>query len=71
MKRHALPHTSLPARPHLQGLFPQDHRVCKAFIRHKDIMLSPSVLRMHGIPYMQAKQMEGEFIVLNASAYHR
>lgn len=53
------------------GLFPQLHRACKAFIRHKDIMLSPSLLHAHGIPFMQAKHCQGEFIVLNAAAYHR
>lgn len=52
------------------GLFPQLHKACRAFIRHKDIMLSPSLLRAHGISYMQARQAEGEFIVLNAAAYH-
>mmetsp|Transcript_18452 Transcript_18452/g.39647 ORF Transcript_18452/g.39647 Transcript_18452/m.39647 type:complete len:650 (+) Transcript_18452:443-2392(+) len=53
-----------------QSMFPQLHTACPAFVRHKDIMLSPSLLRTYGIPYMQAKQAEGEFIVLNAAAYH-
>ncbi|GAX79223.1 hypothetical protein CEUSTIGMA_g6663.t1 [Chlamydomonas eustigma] len=53
-----------------QGIFPELHQACPAFIRHKDIMLSPHLLRTHNIPFMMAKQEEGEFIVLNASAYH-
>ena len=51
-------------------MFPALHQACPAFIRHKDVMLSPALLRTHGIPFMQAKQEAGQFIVLNASAYH-
>eukprot|EP00955_Chlamydomonas_euryale_P003788 39607-Chlamydomonas_euryale.AAC.12 len=53
-----------------ESLFPELRRACSAFIRHKDILLSPSLLRTHGIDFVQAKQEAGEFIVLNASAYH-
>ena len=34
-------------------MFPELHQACPAFIRHKDIMLSPSLLRNNGIPYME------------------
>jgi jumonji domain-containing protein 2 len=50
--------------------FPALYNNCKGFLRHKDLMFSPSMLRTHNVPFMQAKQMEGEFIVLNAGAYH-
>lgn len=53
-----------------QSLFPELHKGCSAFLRHKDILLSPSVLRTYGVEYVQAKQDPNEFIVLNAGAYH-
>lgn len=36
----------------------------------QDILVSPKVLRQYNVPYVQAKQEAGEFIVLNAAAYH-
>lgn len=51
-------------------LFPDGYRACRAFTRHKDIMISPKVLRTYNVPFVQAKQRAGEFIVLNHSAYH-
>jgi hypothetical protein len=33
-------------------LFPEAHRTCPAFIRHKDLLISPAQLRTFGIPYM-------------------
>ncbi len=35
------------------SLFPQQAQACQAFIRHKDILVSPSQLRAHSVPYMQ------------------
>ncbi len=51
-------------------LFPEASQACGAFMRHKDIVISPKTLRQYGVPYVQAKQKPGEFIVLNAAAYH-
>lgn len=51
-------------------LFPRSVAACPAFVRHKDIMISPAVLKSFNIPFVQAKQRAGEFIVLNAAAYH-
>ncbi|GIL76258.1 hypothetical protein Vretimale_5841 [Volvox reticuliferus] len=53
-----------------QSLFPELHRACPAFVRHKDIMLSPACLKTYGVPCMRACQRPNEFIVLNAAAYH-
>ncbi|KAJ9514690.1 hypothetical protein QJQ45_028432 [Haematococcus lacustris] len=52
------------------GLFPELARSCSAFVRHKDILVSPSLLRTHNIKYLQAKQQPGEFVILNAASYH-
>jgi len=51
-------------------LFPEAATACPAFMRHKDVVISPKVLKSHNVPFVQAKQKPGEFIVLNASAYH-
>lgn len=51
-------------------LFPEGASACSEFVRHKNMMISPSLLRSHNINYVQALQQPGEFIVLNASSYH-
>lgn len=51
-------------------LYPELARNCKAFLRHKDILISPRVLRAFNVPFQQARQEVGEFIVLSAAAYH-
>ncbi|KAK2079606.1 hypothetical protein QBZ16_002001 [Prototheca wickerhamii] len=53
-----------------RSLFPELHAACPAFVRHKDILISPRLLRAGGVPFVQARQEPGEFIVLNAAAYH-
>mmetsp|Transcript_19607 Transcript_19607/g.54505 ORF Transcript_19607/g.54505 Transcript_19607/m.54505 type:complete len:625 (-) Transcript_19607:134-2008(-) len=50
--------------------FPELYKHCKGFLRHKDVMFSPSMLRTHNVPYVQVRQEPGEFMVLNAGAYH-
>jgi hypothetical protein len=50
-----------------QSLFPDLHRDCSAFVRHKDTMMSPSCLKTFGVPYMRAAQRPNEFVVLNAA----
>jgi hypothetical protein len=52
------------------SLFPEAEAACPAFLRHKDVMVSPKTLRAWGVPFVQARQRAGEFIVLNAAAYH-
>lgn len=53
-----------------RNMYPKLYEACPAFLRHKDIMISPSQLRQWGIPFVTAHQQAGEFIVLNAAAYH-
>jgi jumonji domain-containing protein 2 len=36
-----------------QSMFPELHAHCHAFLRHKDILLSPSTLKNYGVEYMQ------------------
>jgi hypothetical protein len=50
--------------------FPELAQSCPAFLRHKDIMMSPTVLRQHGIAFTCALQRPGEFVVNTAGAYH-
>lgn len=38
-----------------ENLFPELHKGCHAFMRHKDIMLSPSLLRTYNIDYLQVR----------------
>ncbi|KAL3133396.1 hypothetical protein ABBQ38_007265 [Trebouxia sp. C0009 RCD-2024] len=53
-----------------QGLFPDAARQCPNFLRHKTIMLTTTLLRDNDIPFVKVKHNPGEFIVLNAGAYH-
>lgn len=38
-----------------RSLFPDAYRRCPAFMRHKDVLISPKLLRHHGIPFMQVR----------------
>ncbi|KAK2488421.1 hypothetical protein MC885_003280 [Smutsia gigantea] len=51
-------------------LFPASARACEAFLRHKTALLSPAVLRDHGIPFGRVTQEAGEFIVTFPYGYH-
>jgi [histone H3]-trimethyl-L-lysine9/36 demethylase len=33
------------------GLFPEHYKSCKAFLRHKTSLISPSILKANSIPY--------------------
>ncbi|XP_065738442.1 lysine-specific demethylase 4D-like [Phocoena phocoena] len=44
-------------------LFPGSSRGCKAFLRHKVALISPTVLKDNGIPFGRVTQEAGEFIV--------
>ncbi|KAK2506144.1 hypothetical protein MC885_020811, partial [Smutsia gigantea] len=51
-------------------LFPASARAYEAFLRHKAALLSPTVLRDHGIPFGRVTQEAGEFIVTFPYGYH-
>mmetsp|Transcript_10437 Transcript_10437/g.28495 ORF Transcript_10437/g.28495 Transcript_10437/m.28495 type:complete len:626 (+) Transcript_10437:2369-4246(+) len=51
-------------------LFPELAADCSQFLRHKNVLISPSLLRTFNIQYVQVVQQPGDFIVINAQAYH-
>ncbi|NXL38359.1 KDM4C demethylase, partial [Glaucidium brasilianum] len=53
-----------------EGLFPTRSRECDALLRHKMILISPSVLKNCGIPYDKVTQEAGEFIITFPYGYH-
>ena len=53
-----------------QGLCPELFRTCPEFFRHKEILLSPQLLRQQGIPLVRVVQREREFVVTYPGAYH-
>ena len=36
-----------------KGLFPKDSAKCAAFLRHKSYMITPQLLKKHGIPFVK------------------
>ena len=50
-------------RPRLEAmaraLFPELASVCPAFLRHKDLLFSPRLLRAHNIDFVQARGRRG------------
>ncbi|KAM5245961.1 lysine-specific demethylase 4D-like [Ctenodactylus gundi] len=51
-------------------LFPGSARGCAAFLRHKAVLMSPTVLRDNGIPFSRVTQEAGEFVVTFPYGYH-
>mmetsp|Transcript_6165 Transcript_6165/g.7063 ORF Transcript_6165/g.7063 Transcript_6165/m.7063 type:complete len:572 (+) Transcript_6165:66-1781(+) len=43
---------------------------CKEFMRHKNIMISPSNLKSAGIPFVKVMQKQGEVMVTFPRSYH-
>jgi len=43
---------------------------CPEFMRHKELMISPDVLKLHNVPYVTGTQYEREFIINYPGAYH-
>uniref|UniRef100_A0A158P9E9 JmjC domain-containing protein n=1 Tax=Angiostrongylus cantonensis TaxID=6313 RepID=A0A158P9E9_ANGCA len=50
--------------------FPAYDRQCKAFIRHKNFIVLPSLLDLHKIPYGTMTQYPNEFIITFPHGYH-
>ncbi len=42
-----------------QSLYPELHRGCRAFMRHKDVLLSPQMLRTYGVEYTMVRRPRG------------
>uniref|UniRef100_A0A671UHC5 Lysine-specific demethylase 4B n=1 Tax=Sparus aurata TaxID=8175 RepID=A0A671UHC5_SPAAU len=53
-----------------QGFFPGSSQGCDAFLRHKMTLISPSILKMYGIPFDRITQNEGEFMITFPYGYH-
>ena len=41
-----------------KSMFPELYSVCPAFMRHKDILFSPKLLRSYGVDYVQVRHSE-------------
>lgn len=52
------------------GLFPTEAQRCKAFLRHKRYLISPTKLKENAIPYNKIIQEKGEFIITFPYGYH-
>ncbi|KAI9491044.1 JmjC domain, hydroxylase-domain-containing protein [Zychaea mexicana] len=54
----------------MQNLFPQEHKECPEFLRHKTFIISPKLLHNHSIPVHRCVQHEGEFMITFPFGYH-
>eukprot|EP01052_Picozoa_sp_SAG31_P006494 SAG31_NODE_299_length_18114_cov_3.533777_13_plen_264_part_00 len=52
------------------GAFPELAGTCRSFLRHKNVLISPSRLSAAGIPVLRAIQRPGEFMITFPRAYH-
>ncbi|NXM22523.1 KDM4C demethylase, partial [Ploceus nigricollis] len=50
--------------------FPSSSQGCDAFLRHKMTLISPSILKMYGIPFDKVTQEAGEFMITFPYGYH-
>ena len=53
-----------------QNIWPEQFKKCPAFLRHKEFMVAPHILKENGVPYYRVEQKEGEIVVVAPSAYH-
>ncbi|KAL9655048.1 hypothetical protein ABK040_008831 [Willaertia magna] len=51
--------------------FPEEFANCSQFLRHKTTLISPSILKEHGIKVTRVMQNPGEFIITLPGAYHQ
>ncbi len=50
--------------------FGEEANVCKQFMRHKNVLISPKQLARAGIPFVRAVQREREFMITFPKSYH-
>ena len=53
-----------------QGMVPEMWRACPEFLRHKELLISPTLLEQNGIPFTRVMQHPGEFVVTYPGSYH-
>ena len=53
-----------------QGMVPEMWRNCPEFLRHKELLISPTLLEQNGIPFTRMMQQPGEFVVTYPGSYH-
>ncbi len=54
----------------LHGRFPELYSSCPEFLRHKEFLVSPTILQQNGIPFYRSMQYPGEFVVTYPGSYH-
>lgn len=51
-------------------IFNQTSHICKLYIRHKSILVPPSVLKEHGIKFARIVQKPGQYVIVFPRSYH-
>jgi len=54
----------------LRSYFPNDHKGCPQFMRHKTFLVSPATLESKGIKVNRLVHHEGEFVITFPFGYH-
>lgn len=54
----------------MRSYFPNDHKGCPQFMRHKTFLASPSTLESKGIKVNRLVHHEGEFVITFPFGYH-
>ncbi|GFH13931.1 uncharacterized protein HaLaN_09898, partial [Haematococcus lacustris] len=54
----------------VHSLVPHLAASCPQYLRHKDVVISPTLLDTHKLPYLKLVQHPGEFVVTFPGAYH-
>jgi len=55
---------------YVHSLFPDQHKLCSEFIRHKTTLIHPERLMSQGIKLRRAVQRPREYIITRAAGYH-
>ncbi|KAL9881943.1 putative lysine-specific demethylase 4B [Glossina fuscipes fuscipes] len=50
--------------------FKSTYQNCNAFLRHKMTLISPNILKQHGVPVNKITQQNGEFMITFPFSYH-